>query len=243
MLNDRLIGAARLSPRCVWLVLALLLAGCATPRQPEPTAVAWRDLGTSRPERAQIQRLRDRIDRELPRLLRELRAEDPITRRRAAYVLERVGPTARDGAAAAVLDACAAEDDLVTRAFMIRALAGLGRPQPEAVTFLRRLFYRIDEPVLHAYAAGAIVRLNGVSASEDEIQILLECMNPRQAPGGDAARQYWEGCWAASYMTAMLGREAAPMVPALESVSEAENVPRWVNKQVWFTLRAAARTR
>ena len=225
-----------------WLCL-LLLVGCRTPDRPEreePPSILWRDLGTRIPTLQEVKNLRANPGGALALIRRDLNSPQPLTRRRAAYLLEQLGPDARS-AESALRVALDQETDPVNYAFIIRAFAAMERVEEESIRALGKVFYRSDNPVLHTYAAGAMVSLTSVRSDDDWLQILLDSLNP-QAPEVEDLdeRQFWEARWAAAYMCRTLGEESSALLPALENLSEATNVPAWVRKQALFALRRAA---
>jgi hypothetical protein len=225
------------------LLLLLLLGSCRTSERPvreEPPRILWRDLGTRLPTLQEVKDLRADPVAALSLIRRDLSSPAALTRRRAAYLLEQLGPTGRS-AESALRAALDQESDPVNYAFFIRAFAAMEAVQPETLHALSKVFYRADNPVLHTYAAGAIVSLTSVRGNDDELQILLDSLNPQEPAIEDLdERQFWEARWAAAYMCRTLGAEAAALLPALENLSEATNVPPWVRKQALFALRRAA---
>jgi HEAT repeat protein len=229
--------------RFLYCLLLLPLLGCRTPDRPpqdEPPSILWRDLGTRLPTLQEVKSLRAKPLGALSLIRRDLASPSTLTRRRAAYLLEQLGRAGRP-AESALRGALEREKDPVNYAFIIRAFAALEAVEPESIKTLGKAFYRSDNPVLHTYAAGAIVSLTSVRGSTDELQILLDSLNPVEPAIEDLdEKQFWEARWAAAYMCRKLGDEASALLPALENLSEATNVPPWVRKQALFALRRAA---
>jgi hypothetical protein len=226
----------------LFCLLLLPLVGCRTPGRPaseEPPSILWRDLGTRLPTLQEVKALRAKPIGALSLIRRDLASPATLTRRRAAYLLEQLGPAGRP-AELALRNALEREKDPVNYAFIIRSFAALGSVEPESISSLRKVFYRSDNPVLHTYAAGAIIALTSIRANEDELQIILDSLYHEMPEIEDLDEdQFWEARWAASYMC-KFGNETAALLPALENLSEAANVPSLVRKQVLFALRRAA---
>lgn len=228
--------------RLLYLLILLPLISCRTgdrPEKDEPPSILWRDLGARLPTLQEVKALRANPSGALSLIRRDLASPSTLTRRRAAYLLEQIGPAGRP-AESALRNALEREKDLVNYAFIIRAFAALESVEPASVSTLRKVFYRSDDPVLHTYAAGAVIALTSIRSSEDELQILLDSLHHELPAVEDLDKtQFWEARWAASYMC-KFGDETAALLPALENLSEAKGVPSLVRKQVLFALRRAA---
>ncbi|HAR65034.1 MAG TPA: hypothetical protein DCR55_02315 [Lentisphaeria bacterium] len=224
-------------------LLASALCGCVTPPrgQPELRQTSWRDSGSRPPTLPEIRKLRATLEQTAEMLRGDLRG-DQWERRRAAHILELLR---HDGSIAefALRAAFDIEPDPVNRAFMMRAFANFGEVEDETMASIRRVFFWSEDPVLHTYAAGAIIALQPGGESAEEIQLLADHLNPDAHAGQEKTRSFWEARWASVYMVRKLRNEAPGFLEAVETLSEAPDAPPWVRKEALFTLRALATLR
>jgi hypothetical protein len=135
--------------------------------------------------------------------------------------------------------------DPLTRAFLCRALAANESANDDTLTALREVYRHTDDMIVRTYAAGALVRLSTPAGAQNELQELLDRLDPREGPPIDeaGAQDFWERRWAAAYMIARLGTNGKARIPAIERSTEAKLMPIWVERQLFLTLRDLSRAK
>ncbi len=231
------------------ITILLLASGCQTlptpPNQSSQTElqsqINWHQMNTSKPSKSELDHIRSDLRQKLPEIISALASGNVDERRRAAFILEALGPVAAT-AGPALHKAYQGESDERNKAFMIRALTEIGDRSPETLQFLKTAFNTAESAIIRTYLAGAIINLDGLKNEKNlaEIQSLLDSLNIPQMmaikPFGDHSKaEYWERCWAATYMIGKLKHDGNVFIPVLELASDYDDIPEWVMKEIWFT--------
>jgi hypothetical protein len=231
------------------VLLGLLVSGCVTvkekPASAETTEQAaapvdtqiWRHAEAKRPPLDEIRRVRAGLPDSLQTLALQLRDDDVVKRRQAAYIAEALLAQAR-GCLPDLLLVAVDEKDPVTRAIMVRAIANIGDTSEETLTVLRQMFRNEEHAVVLVYLAGAVALLDLGSdqqvAGDWLVRTIMLSDDPKAVP--ERTGDFWEQCWAAMYMISKLTDQASQFVPVLEHFGDVEDVPTFVERQVGFTL-------
>lgn len=221
------------------VMITAWLQGCAVLSPDHETPRHWRSAGIPLPSNEEVRRYRQEPAKAAVEVREGLASTNPYVRRRTAYLLEQLGGAARVYAQTLAM-ALLQEPDLVTKAYMTRALAVSEERGPELLELLRDSFALETDKVLRAYVAGAIIKLRGLDANQIELQYLLDSLTPAMSwsdqVNDEASTQFWERRWAATYMIGNLGSDAATLVPPLERLNADERTPDWVRAEVHVTL-------
>ena len=230
-------------------LLSLLITGCVTvnekpaaveTEEPVPVSIdtqIWRRAEAKRPPLDQIRQVRAGLPDSLQALALQLRDDDIGKRRQAAYIAEALLAQAR-GCLPDLLMVAVDEEDPVTRAIIIRAIANAGDTSEATLTVLRQMFRNEEHAVVLVYLAGAVALLDLGSdqqVAEDWLVRTISLSNdPEAVP--ERTGDFWEQCWAAMYMIGKLSDQASRFVPVLEHFGDVEDVPTCVERRVGFTL-------
>jgi hypothetical protein len=246
-----------ISPAGLLLSSVIFFIGCTSSlreeSQPLPIItepkINWRQLDTTLPTLAELEDIRTHSAQKLPEVIAGLNAGNASERRRSAYILESLGQVAT-AAIPSLKNSYYNENDDRNRVYICRALAEIGDGSPENVQFLRAEFGKAKSPILKTYLAGAIVKLNGLKNNEnlEAIQTLLDCLNvtdtmTKLSTDSKSMEEFWEQCWAASFMIGKMRKEGMVFIQVLETAIDNENIPEWVMREIWFTLQKLSSAR
>ena len=189
-----------------------------------------------------LDQLRDQADGGTAALRADLLSDSAEKQVGAAHAIEKLG--GRPELEATLRQTLRQETDPLTRVFVCRALAANQTATEETLTAIREIRRHTDHPIVQTYAAGALVVLATPGSSQNELQDLLDRLDPRQQPprDEDGAQAFWESRWAAAYMIGRLGAEGKPLVTAIERSTEVLLMPNWVERQLFLTLRDLSRS-
>jgi hypothetical protein len=227
------------------LFMCIGFAGCTAldskkAEEPEPspiTASMWRRSESHRPAHTDIRRARIGLPESLQAVRQGLRNHDPFVRRKAAYLLEALGTVAR-ACAQDLRTALAIDQDVITRAILVRAICSIGDNSEESINLIRKQFRKEEDQILLTYLAGALVRLDlGDDSKVAEEWLIRSLILTRDVDSKIPKRppEFWEKCWAAIFMIGKLGDEARPFISTVEAFGDDDTLPVYLQREVVFT--------
>ena len=228
------------------LAAAILLSACNTNDEvrTETNPKPWRRQAiVDPPSLADVKAIRETLPASLNSVVSDLKGDDMRRLRRAAYTIEIL---AQDAVAAvpALHEALSSDNNPATQSYIVRALAATGGNK-ESVAILKKFLKSTSHPIPRMYAACAVIVILGiVDDSKAELKYVLTRLQayqsvkpPKNERDNENLRILWEQCWAASHLLVRLGPAADALTPVFEGLSQFDDTPLWLKREVMMTIR------
>lgn len=233
-------------------VLLTLSAGCAkTPKEKAAKYInSWDEMGMWLPDKEQINFFHNNLTEVQDALISALSNPNPDVRQRAAYVIEKIGPTAV-GLGPALYRCLKAEPKRLVRMYLYDALASICFEDSRVIDDLKKRFQSLDGNNIppaqdNSYApadekiniASALYVLDKSSSRKEYLDYVLrwlhqpvDDMTPEELAG------YWERRWCAVISLEKMSG-ASEAIPLLEAMLDEPNAKSWVSVHVPRVLKA-----